>query len=136
MKKPWTAGFEIPKVIHLPGVRVRVRVMPADAPQIQGYDARWIYDPDGTATILLDGGLPVECQRWFLIHELLHAVHDVREVFVNDHPEHVQTKSMAQMNAYIQEADAKWRAAQVMSAREADAPSVQSAPDTATAPNE
>ena len=100
MKRPAFVGaFDIPKVVPLPGCRTRVRIVPADeAAVLHDCDGLHTYNYDKqTSVILIDGRLPIEVQRYVLLHELLHAVHEALDVLLEHAPTDVSTKSMAAM---------------------------------------
>jgi len=73
-------------------VRVRV-VPPEDYVYLHGNDGLWVYGlEDNSATILIDGRLPLEVQRYTLLHELLHAMNDLIDQMLEKEPAHVQTR--------------------------------------------
>ena len=92
-KKPvWVGTFDIPKHVQLPGLRIRVRVV-APEERVMENDALWLYNvEDHTAIILIDGRLPIEVQRYSLIHELQHALVDLLDVMVEHFRADVQPK--------------------------------------------
>lgn len=92
-KKPvWVGAFDIPKVIRLPGLVIRVRIVdPVE--RVMENDALWLYNAEQqTAVILIDGQLPIEVQRYSLIHELQHALVDLLDVMVEHYRADVQPK--------------------------------------------
>ena len=92
-RKPvWTGAFDIPNVVRLPGLTIRVRVVdPAE--RVMENDALWLYNVEQqTAVILIDGQLPIEVQRYSLIHELQHALVDLLDVMVEHYRASVQPK--------------------------------------------
>ena len=100
MKRPAFVGaFDIPKVIQLPGCRVRVRVVPPEeAGILHECDGAAIYSYEKqTAVILIDSRLPIEMQRYTLLHELLHVVHEAIDIMLEYESAHVATKSMLAM---------------------------------------
>ena len=88
----WSGTFDIPKRITLPGLTIRVRVVdPAE--RAMDADALWLYNVEQqTAVILIDGRLPLEVQRYSLIHELQHALVDLLDVMVEHFRTDVQPK--------------------------------------------
>ena len=73
---------------------MRVKVIKRD-PSVHDAAANnhggWTYDVDADrATIMIDGTAPVAQQRYILLHELLHAVHELLDIGVCEFPEHVQ----------------------------------------------
>lgn len=60
--------FKIPRVIYLPGLRIKVRKR-----KLKGAYGVW---DDSTQTISLDRNLPLSVQRYVLFHELQHVVND------------------------------------------------------------
>lgn len=104
MRPPAFNGeFEIPKTVKLPGCRIRVKVVPSEEAEKLGVcDGAWLYDYEKqTAVILIDGRQPIAVQRYILLHELLHAVHEVIDVMLEKQPETVSTKSMAVVRGEI-----------------------------------
>ena len=78
--------FRIPKVIHLPGWPVRVRLVEREklSEKFHGEDAPdafFDYTDDG-AEILICKTLPITQQRTCLAHELQHAVIDYLDVLL------------------------------------------------------
>jgi hypothetical protein len=100
MKRPtWSGDWPIPRVVPLPGMRVRVRVVPPEKCPYK-YGAFVYVEPTGEhphATVLINGQWPIEMQRYILWHELVHAVNDGIDQMVEKFPDHVQTHSMATM---------------------------------------
>lgn len=100
MRRPTFVGdFAIPRVVPLPGCRVRVKVVPPEeAEKIGACDGVWLYDyAKQTAVVLIDGRNPIEVQRYTLLHEIVHAAHEVIDLLLEKQPEHVATKSMVAM---------------------------------------
>jgi hypothetical protein len=92
----WSGDWPIPSKIRLPGVTIRVRVVPPAADR--ALDGGWVYEPPGDgekALILIDGSLPLEFQRYVLLHELGHAIHETIDVMLEAFPGHVRTRFMA-----------------------------------------
>ena len=88
----WVGTFDIPRRVQLPGVRIRVRVVDPSE-RIMENDALWLYNVEQqTAVILIDGRLPLEVQRYSLIHELQHALVDLLDVMVEHFRTDVQPK--------------------------------------------
>lgn len=101
MKRPTFAGdFEIPKRVELPGLRLRVKVVPPDEAATSVFaghaDGAFLYNiTKGTAVVLVDGRLPLPVQRYVLLHELLHAANDAMDIALEEFPDHVMPKSVA-----------------------------------------
>lgn len=99
-KRPvWSGDWPLPKVIHLPGVRIRVKLMnSADMEAVGGLYGNWMYAPPTAdrpdAVIYINQEWPVEFQRYILWHELQHAMVETVDVLLEKFPEHVQTKAM------------------------------------------
>lgn len=98
MKRPaWYGDWPVPKAVHLPGVRVRVRQLP-ETDMLEKYGTRFgcfSYDvPKQLAVVILNGDLPLEVQRYTLLHELQHALVDVLDQMVEKFPESVQPWAM------------------------------------------
>jgi len=93
----WTGDWPIPKRINLPGVRIKVKVVPQETlDKLGSRVAAWVYRaPDGIATIYLSGEFPLEVQRYALLHELQHAAVELLDAMIEKFPEHVQSESMA-----------------------------------------
>lgn len=69
--------FRIPKQIVLPGLVVHVVLAPRDSPELEGDKGAWQYETEaGRGMIYLAQELPVEEQRYVLLHELQHAMVD------------------------------------------------------------
>ena len=92
MKPRWDFNWPIPKYVQLPGARVKVQV----GPRKFNSDGAWVYDvPGNQALIVIDEKLPLEVQRYTLLHELQHAMVDVLDQGVERFPEYVKTKLAA-----------------------------------------
>ena len=51
----------------------------------------WLYDVDeDKATIVISKDAPIAGQRYVLLHELLHAIHEVLDVGISEFPDLVQ----------------------------------------------
>jgi hypothetical protein len=103
-KRPVFWGdWEIPKRIVLPGVRARVRLVPEAEIERRGSGCGlWVYSYDEQyATIFINQDMPVEVQRYTLLHELQHLLIELLDVMVEKLPEHVQSVSMAKMTAFL-----------------------------------
>lgn len=86
-------SFRIPSVVTLPGLTVKVRVVPPR--QIGGATGVWLYDEEGEACILLNSRRPLTVQRYTLWHELLHCLNDLIDQGLERFPKVIQTKRMA-----------------------------------------
>lgn len=99
MKLPaFTGDWLIPKRVKLPGMRVRVKVVPPAGCSVfaNQCDGLFTYSVSkGTAVVLIDGRLPLPVQRYVLLHELLHAMHELIDIGLEEFPESVMTKSSA-----------------------------------------
>jgi hypothetical protein len=92
----FTGDWPIPKRILLPGVRVRVKVVPpGERAVLNGCDGASVYSHEkDTCTILIDGALPLPIQRYTLLHELEHVTNELRDVMLEHYAEHVRTRWM------------------------------------------
>ena len=96
MKKPvWSGDWPIPARIHLPGCRVRVKVVsPGDRKVLNGCDGATVYSHEkDTCVVLIDGSLPLELQRGTLVHELGHVVVELRDIMLEHFPTQVCWRS-------------------------------------------
>lgn len=75
--------FRIPKTIRLPGVVVKVLIVPPSELE-DDCDAAWYYD-EGGPVIRISSALGIKRQRYLLYHELQHAVHDILHTALQDH---------------------------------------------------
>ena len=75
--------FRIPKTIRLPGVIIKVLVVPPSELEAD-CDAAWYYD-DAGPVIRISSALGIKRQRYLLYHELQHAVHDILHTALQDH---------------------------------------------------
>lgn len=114
MAKPpvWSGDWKIPRVISLPGLRIRVKVVtPKDIEPLGEDYGQWIYAPPNAetpyATILINGKWPIELQRYILWHELQHSVVEGLDQMVEKFPIHVHTHAMAKMAMALHEAEEK-----------------------------
>lgn len=95
----WSGDWSIPKVVKLPGARVTVRLVPQEEVEKAGclYGV-FTYAPPTyekpSAIIRINKDLPVEVQRYTLVHELQHALVELLDVMVEKFPESVQSASM------------------------------------------
>lgn len=91
-KKRWNLDFPIPHSIALPGVRIKVVTRDPSVHAVAANNhGTWNYDLDvDKAIIVLDGTAAIQQQRYSLLHELLHAVHELLDVGISEYPEHVQ----------------------------------------------
>ena len=83
-RKAWNGEFEIPKRLDFPGVKIKVRIVPeAESAILHENDGVWFYNHDKqSASILIDGRLPLAVQRYTLIHECQHAFSEMLDVFL------------------------------------------------------
>lgn len=100
MKKPiWQPEFTIPSHVSLPGLRIRVRLATPDTvASLQHMDGNFFYTVDAEkpiAMVTIDSTYPLPVQRYILLHELGHAIHEEIDVMLEQYPECVMTKSMA-----------------------------------------
>ena len=98
-KSVWTGDWPIPRRISLPGLHVRVKLVPQDEVEVlNGCDGMWLYDHGkGSAVILIDGSLSLTIQRYTLCHELQHVVTDLLDVMIEKFPGQVHPKSYETM---------------------------------------
>ena len=94
-KSVWAGDWPIPKRIHLPGLRVRVKIVPEDEIEVlNGCDGMWLYDHGkGSAVLMIDGTLTLPVQRYTICHELQHVATDLLDVLVEKFPGQVHPKS-------------------------------------------
>lgn len=91
MSKPAFSGdWAIPSRITIPGLTAKVRLEENDL-----FDGNFVYafEPQ-MALFKVDVRLPIEVQRYVLLHELLHAVHEDLDVMLEKFPQFVMTKAM------------------------------------------
>lgn len=71
--------FDIKRSYTFCGIRIRVHVVSDAEMTRRGYGhGGWFYDMEkGVARIFLNETNPLELQRYTLLHEGLHAVHDI-----------------------------------------------------------
>ena len=99
MKSAFSSDWPIPAYVSLPGCRVRVVVREIDP---KGPDGFWSYDTDkGKAQVSIRAGLPLSVQRYVLLHELLHTVHEIIDICLEEHPHNVSTKNMAERDGLM-----------------------------------
>jgi Zn-dependent peptidase ImmA (M78 family) len=79
--------FRIPKTIRLPGVVVRVFVVPPSELD-DDCDACWMYD-EGKPVIRISASLGIKRKRYLLYHELQHAIHDILHTALQDNENEV-----------------------------------------------
>lgn len=96
-RRTWSGDWPIPKRILLPGCRVRVKVVPPEEMKVlNGCDGAALYSHEKqSCVILIDGSLPIEVQRYTLIHELDHVLNELRDIMLEHYDEHVQTRRMS-----------------------------------------
>lgn len=75
--------FRIPKTVRLPGVVIKVLVVPPSALD-SDCDAGWYYD-EGVPVIRISSAIGIKRQRYLLYHELQHAIHDILHTALQDH---------------------------------------------------
>ena len=95
-KRPvWSGDWKIPKYIVLPGVRVRVKIIPPDEAEVlNGCDGLFVYDQGkGFAVLMIDGSLSLPAQRYALCHELQHAAIELLDIMIENFPNDVRPKS-------------------------------------------
>lgn len=94
-RKRWKLDFDIPKSINLPGVRIAVKLeAPSEDSRAANNHGMWLYDLDkDRAAIIIDKEVPIEVQRYVLLHELLHAVHEALDLALEEFPQYVHPKS-------------------------------------------
>lgn len=61
-------AFPIPRVVYLPGAKVKVRKR-----KLKNNYGTW---DDSTNTVTIDSQQPIEVQRYTLLHEMMHALAD------------------------------------------------------------
>lgn len=79
--------FRIPKKVKLPGATVRVEIVHPDKLD-ENADAEWLYLED-QPTIRISSKVSKKRQRYLLYHELMHALHDLMHVALQDHKKEV-----------------------------------------------
>lgn len=91
----WAGNWKIPTWVNLPGLRVRVKVVPPDEAEVLGgTDGLWLYDYEkGSAVVMIDGTHSVPVQRYILCHELQHVLVDYLDVMLEKFPGQIHTKS-------------------------------------------
>lgn len=97
MKKKliWFGDWAIPKRINLPGLRVRIKIVPQDEVEVlNGCDGLWLYDHGkGSAVMMIDGSLSLPVQRYVVCHELQHIMTDLLDIMVEKFSGQVHPKS-------------------------------------------
>jgi len=91
-RRRWNYDFPIPASVALPGCRVRVALADPNASSIAANThGLWLYDVDeDKAAIVISKDAPIEVQRYVLLHELLHAIHEILDVGISEFPELVR----------------------------------------------
>lgn len=79
--------FRIPKTVRLPGVVVKVFVVPPSELD-DDCDAGWFYD-EGKPVIRISSALGIKRKRYLLYHELQHAIHDILHTALQDHEKEI-----------------------------------------------
>ena len=81
--------FRIPQSIPLPGLLIRVKVLPRGSPELGGDDGTWIYnrpyDSPPSATIYIASQLTLPEKRYTLVHELGHVWWDYLHMALKFH---------------------------------------------------
>lgn len=85
-------AFRIPDQIVLPGLVVRVCVVPNEV--LDGDAGGWEYDEEGRAVITINRKFPLAVQRYILYHELQHVMVDLLDQAIERYPKAFQTKHM------------------------------------------
>lgn len=90
MRPAFSGDWPIPSRITIPGLTAKVRLE-----ENKRFDGNFEYVFDAQRAIFkVDMRLPLEVQRYVLLHELLHAVHETIDVMLEKYPDLVMTKSM------------------------------------------
>lgn len=98
----WHGDWKIPKRIHLPGVTVYVRPLPKD--RQDEFDGMWVYSVErDEAYLFIDTRLPIEVQRYIVLHELQHAAVELVDAMIEKFPDHVKTRHMNDTTVINQE---------------------------------
>jgi len=94
-KSVWFGDWKIPTRLKLPGLTVRVRIVPEDELEVlSGCDGMWLYDHGkGSAVLMVNGTLTLPVQRYTICHELQHITTDLLDVLVEKFPGQVHPKS-------------------------------------------
>lgn len=94
-KLVWSGDWKIPSRINLPGLRIRVKIVPTDEVEVLGgCDGLWIYDHDkSSAVLMINGRLSIPVQRYIVCHELQHVTTDLLDVMIEKFPGQVHPKS-------------------------------------------
>ncbi len=102
----WRGNWPIPKYISLPGVRIRVKIVPEDEAEVlNGCDGLWLYEHSkgkSSAVILIDGTLSVPAQRYTLCHELQHVATELLDVMLEKFPGQVHPKSYEAVTSAVE----------------------------------
>jgi len=86
-------AFRIPRMIHLPGVVIQVRLVDPD--EIEGQSAQWDYDAaTGEARIRIDQHMPLAVKRYLLYHELQHVLVDLIDIALEYHSDLIRNARM------------------------------------------
>ena len=95
----WKGDWPIPKTVKLPGLLIKVVVVPADEARLREMPyGIWVYEHASQhAEIHINGAHPLPLQRYILWHELQHAVIEAVDVMIEKYPNDVATASMLTM---------------------------------------
>lgn len=75
--------FQIPSVVHLPGVSISVQVVnPRNLPK--DVDGDWSYGDKG-GIIRISSGVGIRRQRYLFYHEMHHAIADIMHTALQDY---------------------------------------------------
>ena len=91
MRAGWSGSWPLPRSVQLPGCRVRVLLWPPDKLPLGGTThGLYVYDVEkDIAAIYIDKTAPLPVQRYILIHELDHALNELRDVMLEYHLDQV-----------------------------------------------
>jgi hypothetical protein len=108
----FTGDWQIKKRYDLPGISLRVKVVPPDEAAKSVFaehaDGAFVYNvAKDTAVVLIDGRLPLAVQRYVLLHEVLHAANEAMDIGLEEYPDHVMPKSVARLRGLIPSEEAK-----------------------------
>jgi Zn-dependent peptidase ImmA (M78 family) len=78
--------FKIPYNLQLPGLLVKVNVVPTSHMNLQGAYGSWEYNLKGLAAVYINRSKPMKVQRYTLLHELQHVMVDYLDQAIENHP--------------------------------------------------